>query len=264
MKPILVKLFVLFSYLGMVLVNFLANALPINGIATGEVSDSYPNLFAPAGFTFSIWGVIYLLLGFFVLYLFGAFGKITRDKLIERISILFIISSIANIIWIFLWHHNFIGLSVLFMIVILICLILIIEYILKEKRPLTNKEYFFFKLPFSIYFGWITVALIANITTFLVSVNWDGFGLADSLWMIIILIVGLVISGLVAIRNRDVAYTLVLIWAYFGILSKHVSESGFNLEYMGVVSVVVLCMTIFILILGFLLRKHFTLSQTRF
>lgn len=264
MKPILVKLLVLFSFLGMIAVNFLASTGIINGISTGDVSNAYPNLFAPASFTFSIWGVIYLLLLFFVLYLFNVFGKFERESLVKKISILFIISSLANIIWIFLWHYNFIGLTILFMITILICLILIFESILREKRPLTNKEYFFLRLPFSIYFGWITVALIANITTFLVSINWNGFGIENNVWMIIILIIGMIIGGLVAIRGRDVAYTLVLIWAYTGILFKHVSDTGFDLQYIGVVTTVVLCITIFILIIGFLLRKHFTISHSRF
>jgi hypothetical protein len=264
MRPVFIKAFVLISYIGMLVVNYLANALPINGMTTGAVSNSYPNLFAPASITFSIWGVIYLLLGFFVFYLFGAFGKIEREKLVKQISVLLIISSIANIIWIFLWHYDLIGVSVLFMLIILGCLILILELIVKEKRSLTSKEYFFLRLPFSIYFGWITVATIANITTFFVSVNWGGFGLADTSWMIIILLVGLFIGGLVAIRNRDVAYILVLIWAYCGILIKHISESGFNLEFVSVISIVIFCITVFILILGFMLKKYFTVSSSRF
>ena len=129
-----IKIWNMITFILMVVVNALANILPINGITTGGVSDSYPNLFAPAGITFVIWGVIYLLLGAFILYQFGAFkGKkgYNLDS-VERISVYFIVSSIANVAWIFSWQYKIIPLSMVLMIVILVTLIMAYSKINKE------------------------------------------------------------------------------------------------------------------------------------
>ena len=119
---IFIRILTVITFIGMLVVNALANILPINGITTGEASDSYPNLFAPAGVTFSIWGLIYLLLFIYVIYQFFVKSKKTAE-VINKINIYFIISSIANSIWIFLWHHQLLGLSVILMLVILYSLI---------------------------------------------------------------------------------------------------------------------------------------------
>ena len=224
------------SYGVMVAVNVLANALPINGLSTGEVSDSFPNLFAPAGITFSIWGLIYLLLA---VYLFFHFTD-SRDletkynRVLNRINLLFIISSISNALWIFAWHYLKIGLSVLIMLILFASLMGIILTL--NNLKLTKKEIFWLKVPFSVYFGWINIALIANITGFLVDSGWTGFGLSENLWTIIILLVGLIIGGTTIWRLRLRAYGAVFIWAYIGILIKHLSAGGFAGAYPGVIA----------------------------
>ncbi len=166
----LIKVFVALTYLAMIVVNFLANALLINNRSTGVISDAYPNLFAPAGLIFSIWGLIYLLLLGYVLYQFTSFGMKLGQKneaLLRRVNMLFIISSLANIFWIFAWHYDYIFLSVIIMLVLLIFLIKIADIVRVEK--ITKQEKLFISLPFSVYFGWITVVMIANITILLVS-----------------------------------------------------------------------------------------------
>jgi hypothetical protein len=233
-----IKIITAVTFLIMVMVNALANILPINGVTTGEVSDSYENLFAPAGITFAIWGLIYFLLALYTLYQLGFFqgdDRPVKIELLERIGVYFSISSIANSIWIFLWHYNLISLTVVFMIIILFCLIMITIEINKYK--LSVREQFFIRLPFSIYFGWITVATIANITTFLVSIGWNGFGISEVVWTIIIIIVGLIISILTIIKFRDIAYGLVIIWAYLGIYIKHTTETGFAGQYRSLCSI---------------------------
>ena len=165
-----IKIIAAISYLVMVVVNWLAASLPINGVTPGEVSDSYPNLFAPAGLTFAIWGLIYLLLAIFIVYQLGnSHGNTNPAKaeLLRNIGVLFSISSLANSAWIFSWHYRIIPLSMLLMAVLLICLIMINQRLAKEK--LRASEKFFIRLPFSLYFGWITVATIANATVLLVS-----------------------------------------------------------------------------------------------
>jgi len=248
-----IKVLVLMAYLGMIVINMLANALPINNLSTGEVSELYPNLFTPVGLTFSIWGLIYILLALYVLYQFGLFqedkGK-SREDLFKKLGIYFIITSIANIAWIYAWHHTLVGLSLLIMIVLLVFLIKIAN--LLNKQNFSLKEKFFVRLPFTIYFGWITVATIANVTVFLVSLNWDGFGMPEHVWMILILLVGTIIGILRMIKDKSIAYGLVFIWAYVGILIKHTSAAGFAGEYGSIIMTVILCMFAFLLF-GFLI-----------
>ncbi len=251
-KNVLLKLFAGIAYIAMVVVNVLANALPINGRPTGQISDSYANLFAPAGLTFSIWGVIYLLLAGYVVYQFvNKDQKI--EKLIQTINPLFIATSLANILWIFAWHYDFIGISVLIMSALLILLIKIANIV--NIKQFTSIEKLCIKAPFSVYLGWITVATIANITVFLVSVGWNGFGIADFIWTSIILLVGALIGILRMTKDKNIAYGLVLIWAYLGILLKHTSASGFNGQYPSIIATVIACLLLFGFSLGSILYK---------
>lgn len=229
-----VKVLVVLTYLVMIATNALANALPINGRSTGEVSDSYPNLFAPAGVTFSVWGVIYLLLAAHVLYQLGLFRQrdgeaAGRRSLLQRVGILFSVSSLVNASWLVTWHYDLIALSTVLLATLLVLLILITRTIQRER--LSGREKNFIRLPFSVYFGWITVATIANITIWLVSIGWDGFGIAEPTWAVIIVAVGALIAVAVILRDRDPAYALVLIWAYFGIWLKHNSAEGWDGAY---------------------------------
>lgn len=247
-KDLNVKIITAITFVVMVAVNALANILPINGIGTGEISDSYPNLFAPAGVTFAIWGVIYLLLGAYTLYQFGLFRKERnrdREELFRSIGILFTVSSVANSIWIFAWHYRLIPVSVLLMGVILVCLILINKK--TNWADLSGTEKLFVRLPFSVYFGWITVATIANVTTLLVDMGWQGFGLQESIWTILVIIVGLLIGGATMIRHRDIPYGLVIVWAYGGILIKHTAEEGFSGDYPSIIMVTTACIVLLLL-----------------
>ena len=240
------------AYVAMVVVNFLANGLPINDRSTGAISDAYPNLFAPAGLTFSIWGLIYLLLGGYVLYQFVKRSQ-KMEGLFDKINPLFIATSLANISWIFAWHYDHIGLSVLIMAVLLLLLIKIADILRAEQY--TSFEKLFIWAPFSVYFGWITVAAIANITVFLVSIGWDGFGIADFVWTSIILLVGALIGILRMRRDKNIAYGLVLVWAYLGILLKHLSSDGFGGQYQGIIATVIVCLVLFGFFVGRIIYK---------
>ncbi len=252
------KLAVAATYLIMITLNGLANALPINGVTTGQVSDSYPDLFAPASLTFSIWGLIYLLLAGYTLYQFGLFqsdkGSARRD-LFQTIGVYFIISSLANAFWILAWHYDNIGLSLLLMIVILVSLVLIATRLRKEEFTLQEK--FFIRLPFSIYFSWITVATIANVTTFLVSVGWGGFGISEQVWTVLILLIGTAIGVARMLWDKDIAYGLVLVWAYAGIWIKHASPTGFAGQYPAIISAVTICILVFLVAEAYLLYKGY-------
>jgi hypothetical protein len=249
-----IKILAGLTYLSMVVVNILANALPINNRGTGQISDAYGNLFAPAGITFSIWGLIYLLLASYVVYQLNIGQKNkNREALFKKINIYFIISSLANIVWIFCWHYDFITISVLIMLIILWSLIKIANILRLEK--FNNSERMFISWPFSVYFGWITVATIANITVFLVSISWGGFGIADYIWTSLILLVGALIGILRMMRDKNTAYLLVFIWAYIGILYKHLSAQGFGGQYSSVILTATFCIVLFVVSLVLLRKK---------
>lgn len=252
MKNTYIKIFTAVTYVAMVVVNFLANGLPINNRSTGAISDAYPNIFAPAGPAFSIWGLIYLLLGAYVIYQFVKKDQKTED-LLQKINPLFIATSLANISWIFAWHYDYIGLSVLIMATLLILLIKIADILRTEQ--FTSLEKLLVWAPFSIYFGWITVASIANITVFLVSISWNGFGIADFVWTSIILLVGALIGILRMRKDNNIAYGMVLVWAYSWILFKHVSASGFDGQYPIVIATVIVCLVLFLFFVGRIFYK---------
>lgn len=252
MKNKLIKIVAAVAYVAMVVVNFLANSLPINGRGTGQISNDYPNLFTPAGLTFSIWGVIYLLLAGYVVYQFVRSDR-ENDRFFNKINILFIATSLANILWIFAWHYDYIGLSVIIMAALLILLIKIAD--LFRAKQFKGTEKLFISAPFNIYFGWITVAAIANVTVFLVSVGWTGFGIADFIWTSIILLVGALIGILRMRKDRSVIYGLVLIWAYIGILIKHISASSFDGQYPSIIATVALCLVLFVFFVGRIIYK---------
>lgn len=246
------------SYVLMIVMNALASLLPLNGKTTGEVSDSFPNLFAPAGITFSVWGVIYLLLAAYVVYQFIVFSKnrdATTTFTLIRVGILFVISSILNSAWIITWHYNFMLASTVLIVAMLICLILI-SLSLRNKK-LTLRETLFVRLPFSVYFGWITVAAIANITILLVDLGWNQFGLPEALWTVLIILVGAAIASATMIFNKDYFYILPVAWAYIGIILKHLDPDGFNRRYPTVyfAAAVGIAMMILSLIYSIILRN---------
>lgn len=239
---------VLVTYVAMVAMNVLANALPLNGRNTGEVSDAYPSLFTPAGITFSIWSVIYALLGLHVLYQLGLFREtgpdVGRTVLLNRVGVLFALSSLANTAWIFAWHYDVIPVSAILIVVILVCLILIAETL--RTTRLTTRQKWLVALPFSVYFGWTTVATVANVTVLLVSLGWDGFGISASAWATIMVVVAMLIGTATMLRNRDVAYGLVLMWAFAGILIRQLSSDGLGGHYPTIIAAAVASLAIFL------------------
>lgn len=221
---LMLKILSILSFIGVIVVNALANILPINGLNTGELSDMYPNLFVPTGLTFSIWSVIYLFLLFYIVY--TAFN--TKNNVNNFVRSLFIFSSLLNITWILLWHYIQIFLSVVVMILLLITLIMIYNKIRKSTN-MDFKYKTFVMVPFSLYLGWISVATIANITTLLVSIKWNGWGVSPEIWTSIVILVVVALTMINQIIHKDIVYSLVILWALLGILIKHINY--FNNKY---------------------------------
>ena len=209
----------------MLVVNGLAGATTLlNGRDTAAVSEAYPTLFTPAGYVFAIWGVIYLLVIGYVLFQLGVFGKISsnKDKAITKLTPYFVTLSVVNAVWIFAWQYNVIWLAVLLILTMLVMLVKINEVL--YKLDYTKREKWLMKYPFSIYFGWLTVATVANISVWLVSINWDAWGINPASWLIAIVWVAAFIGVAVALRNKDWLYSAVFVWAYVGIMVKNLSD----------------------------------------
>lgn len=251
----------LIGFIATIVVNGLANALPLNGVGTGEVSDFYPNLFAPAGITFAVWGVIYLLLGLFIIYQLGFLskGKMKHLEVVFRIKWIFFIGSAANVMWIFSWHYGRIFISVLMMLVLLRSLAEIYDKIYQIKYN-TIFEKLAVKWAFSIYLGWISVATIANITTYLVSVNWNGFGISQQTWTMIVLLVATIITLGFVFYKKDMAYAVVTEWALFGILMKHLTV--FEGQHNGVITVTAFSMFVILASIFLIMPKGFQIQRT--
>lgn len=210
------------AFVSTVIVNGLAGSTTIlGGKFTAEISDANPTFVTPAGYVFSIWGIIYILLGAFVVFQ-GLPSQQGKDFQ-KRIGWLFALSSLANIVWIFLWQFEYLVFSVVVMFLLLATLVLIYLRLDIGKSKVTIGEKLAVHLPFSVYLGWITIASIANVSVYFVSVGWDGFGISAGTWAAQILIVALLITVLVLATRRDVAYSLVIIWALVGIA---VNQSG--------------------------------------
>ena len=212
------------GFIGMVAVNGLANALPINGVSTGAVSDKYENLFAPAGLTFAIWGVIYTLLAVFVAYQWRDVRRSgRRTGFTDRVGLWFFGSCLANTGWIFAWHYEVLPLTLVLMLLLLGCLLAVYLRLGVGVSGIARGEAVFVHVPVSVYLGWITVATIANVTTLLVSVGWDAFGLSQQFWAVAVIAAGIAIALAVLLRRRDAWFALVVDWALIGIAIKRLA-----------------------------------------
>jgi hypothetical protein len=219
----------LVGFLAVIAANTLAVLLPLNNNTTQALSDKYPNLFVPAGLTFSIWGVIYILLGIYTVYqMVAAFRPAAQKRdFFDRIGVWFFISCIFNTGWIFAWHYEVMWLSLAIMALLLLSLLVIyLRLGIGRRDDVSNTEKGLVHLNFSIYLGWITIAAIANVTAFLVRYGWNRFGLDEQFWTVIVIAVGVIITlGMIFIRN-DIFHSLVVIWALAGILIKRLANPG--------------------------------------
>jgi benzodiazapine receptor len=206
---------VVVATLAVITVNVLANALPLNGQNTGEISDRFDILFVPAGYVFSIWSLIYL--GLIAYSIFQASPGQRENPRLRRIGYLYVLSSIANIVWLFLWHYEVFTLTLVAMVTILLSLILIYLRLDVGRSRVSRGERWSVHVPFSIYLGWITVATIANTSQVLFFINGNDWWLPPEAWTLILLAVGIGLATAASWNRRDFAYSLVLVWAYIGI-----------------------------------------------
>jgi len=199
-------------------VNILASALPLNGQNTGEISDRFQVYFVPAGYVFAIW--FFIFLGWIIFSIYQFLPSQKENQRLRRLGYLFALSNIVNAAWLFMWHYNFFGVSVLVMLSLLGLLIASYLRLDVNRVSVSTAERWSVDIPFSVYLGWITVATVANITSWLYSIDWNGIGISAPVWAIIMIIVASVVGFLMALTRRDVAYLFVLVWSFIGIAVK--------------------------------------------
>ncbi|HEY3476625.1 MAG TPA: TspO/MBR family protein [Anaerolineales bacterium] len=211
----------LFTALLALAVNILASTLPLNGQNTGEISDRFQVYFVPAGYVFSIWGLIYI--GWIAFTIFQLQPSQKDNTRLRRLGYLFALSNLFNAAWLFCWHYNLFGLSVLVMLALLGSLIASYLRLDVNRASVSRTEYWSVDVMFSVYLGWITVATVANITDWLYYIGWDGFGIPAQTWAVIMLVVASLLGLAMALTRRDVGYLSVLVWAFAGIAVKQAS-----------------------------------------
>ncbi len=219
----LLPIFNVLALAGVLVMNYLATALPIAGRTPADVSELFPTLFTPAGFTFAIWGVIYLLLIGFALYQVRFLNREWPDFL-EKTGWLFVLSCTANAGWLPAFHYLQIGLSLLIMLVLLGSLVAIYLRINDGQTITSTAERWLVRLPFSVYLSWITVATIANTSILFSHLGWSGEPGGPRFWTVVVIAAAVAVGLLALLRRRDIGFALVIIWALYGIFSKRIRD----------------------------------------
>ena len=214
----LLKIINVIALLLVLVVNYLANNLPINNIKTGAVSDKYFNEFAPANVTFAIWGVIYTLIIGLMVWQFVLRHEL-KDKLVEKWQYWFALNCVLNAVWLLLWHYEYLSLTVLVMLCILFSLIKL-NHIERSQFNVQLPVKWLPQASFGVYLGWICIATIANITTFLVSINFNKLGLTDTFWTGTVIGIGSITAALLVVRFKNIYIGLAVIWALCGIVLR--------------------------------------------
>ncbi len=212
-----------------IVVNGLANALPIANRTTGDISDSFPVLITPAGYVFAIWGLIYLGLAAYAVW--QALPDQASNPRARALAVPVSVGNLANLAWILLWHHLWIGTSLIAMLVLLVSLMLV--YLRLRPLPgtwlargaVTRAERIVARGTFSVYLGWITVATVANVTIALYDAGWDGGFLPAQAWGVVTLVVATALGARMLRRFRDLPYAAVLVWAFVGIVVAQSSST---------------------------------------
>lgn len=234
---------------------YVSNTGIFNRNTMASVSAKCQNLFTPAGYAFSIWGLIYLgLLGFVIYYGRSLFINEADqdDKTIEQIGWWFVISCVANSLWVIAWPFDYTLLSVLLMLVLFISLLRIVVLTKMELYDAPLKRILFLWWPFCIYAGWVSVALIANIAAYLTKIGWNGFGLSETFWAITMIMVASIIHIFMIWDRNMREFALVLVWSLIAIA---VANQSINPTVVWVSIIMAILVFINCAIHGFMNRK---------
>ena len=237
------KITVLLGFAAVVVINGLAATGQINSMSPADISAKYPTLFTPEPYTFSIWGIIYVLLAVYVMFqLFST--KMSQHGMTPKIAFWFVVSCLTNIGWVFAWHYDQILISTIIMVVLLYCLLRILMLVADMEHTLGHIVSL--ELPFGLYSGWITVATVANLSVLLVSLGWDGFGIPTYLWLIAVLLIATFLAVTASRKTLNIGYPAAVIWGFIGILTRYLPDFkvDINLDIMWIVITLGLCLLV--------------------
>ncbi|MCW5519033.1 tryptophan-rich sensory protein [Aureitalea sp. L0-47] len=206
------------TFVSVVVVNYFSNTGEMNNTTIGEVSGDLTTLFTPAGYAFSIWGVIYLfLLGFVIYQGRSLFVSVKDDDFILKTGGWFILSNLANAAWVFCWLYGYTAWSVVCIFLLLFSLLKIVVNNNMERWDAPLPVIAFLWWPFVIYSGWVTVACIANVSAWLQKIGWDGFGISETIWTVIMIVIAGIINFWITWSRNMREFALVGAWALVAI-----------------------------------------------
>lgn len=237
------------AFVSVIIINYISNIGIIDGKTIGSVSNNIQSLFTPAGYAFSIWGLIYLLLFGFIIYQGRSlFKKNINDDFINKTGIWFIVSCIANSIWVFLWIYEYTGLSCIFIFLLLFSLLKIVLNNNMQLQKVSISKFIFLHLPFVIYSGWVTVASVANVSSYLTKISWSGFGFSDEFWTITMIIIAVIINTIVVYSRKMYAFALVGAWALaaIGVANETTNSTVAFISFIGAVDLILSVVAIYL------------------
>ncbi len=226
----------LVSVIIMISANIVFEALPLNGISTAQVSAAHDTILTPPGFTFTIWGLIYLGLllgGLFQTGLFYTKRDADNPDLIYAVKFLLPVACLADIVWLIMWHYELILLCLIAIVLLWFALLIVYVKLLPEIR--TMKERLFMIYPISIFLAWISAASLLNLTIVIHDSSRDMLGLGMIPWGIAILLIVFAICEIFVVRYADYAFGLTGLWVYAGIITRLFSLSEDNSTLMSMV-----------------------------
>jgi translocator protein len=243
---------------GTLIINALSQILPFNNQTSAQIANQFNpnNYFLPANYVFSIWSVIYV--GLIAFAVWQALPAQKENPRLRSVGYWFVASCVANCVWLFLFHWNQFALSTVAMVALIASLVVIYRRIRTGSPAISTAERLCLRFPFSVYLGWITVALVANITFVLLDAGWDGFGIAYSTWGVIMIVVAGLIAAAFAYLNRDIVYAAVLLWSFFGINRRFPDVSEIAL-----IAVVVGALIVLVALASTFLNRSNTMTSAR-
>ncbi len=204
------------------LMNFLSNAIPFNNLTQADLGEIYPVLITPAAYVFAIWGLIYLALIAFIVY--QVMPGFRENPVVKAVGILFAVSSLFNILWLFFWHYQRVGWSMIIMLLLLATLIAIYLRIGAVTAEKSLYDRLLVKYPFSLYLGWVTAATIVNFNVLLYDLGWLGIGTGGVFFTMAMIIIAALVALAVFYLRQDYIFSAVFVWALIGIGIRHGTE----------------------------------------
>ncbi|SEI81921.1 hypothetical protein SAMN05192553_101412 [Cyclobacterium xiamenense] len=212
MKPLPLLVINSVTFLVVLLFNYLGSSGDYFGSTVGEVSADYQTLLTPAGYAFSIWGLIYL--GWLAFLVFQWQGYLTGNSATALLpaGIWFSLANLSNALWVWAWTSGHLWLSLLLIAGLLLALIRLVINFRLELDDVPLRILFWVWWPICIYTGWVILATVLNTSVVLRSLGFSGQPETDTVWAVVILLVAAAIYMLLTLYRNMREAALVGAW----------------------------------------------------